>query len=290
MKCSARVAVVCPAVSTVESLFAQPMRIMGVVNATPDSFSDGGRYRNTEKAIDRALAMASEGADVLDIGGESTRPGAAPVALEEELDRVIPVIRGIAERSPTPISVDTTKPEVARRAIAAGACIVNDVGLQRRDPAMAAVAAEGGAGYVVMHSRGTPRTMRAAADYTDPIGEVCEELQRGIESICEAGIPKNRVMADIGLGFAKDSETSILLLANLRSMVDRLGVPVLVGASRKSFLSAMIDSPTHTTEAHERDPATIATTVWSFSQGASMVRVHDVTGAVAARQVMEASA
>ncbi len=257
--------------------------IIGIVNVTPDSFSDGGSYFDADQAIAHGLALAAAGAAVIDIGGESTRPGADPVAAEEELRRVLPVVRALAERTPTPLSIDTTKALVAKAAIDAGAVMVNDVSGGDADAEMLGVVADAGAVYVVMHMRGTPATMQRAANYSDVVGEVCDELQARVDRAIGAGIDARAVLADPGLGFAKTAEHNIALLRALPEIAARAGAPLVVGTSRKSFLARIVGDD----EVAGRDDATLATTIWCFDQGAALVRVHDVAGSRRAVELLE---
>ena len=259
---------------------------MGVVNVTPDSFSDGGRFFAPEAAIAHGIELVDAGAGVLDIGGESTRPGAAPVELGEELDRVIPVIEGLKPRVAVPISIDTTKAEVARAAIAAGATIVNDVSAGEADTDMLGVVADAGVGYIAMHMLGAPRTMQENPQYTDVVTDVIEYLARRLDAAREAGIAEDALMADPGIGFGKTIDHNLALLASLPELIAGVGVPLLVGTSRKSFLGRLIDVD----EPAARDDATLATVVWALERGAAMVRVHDVRGAVQVAVVLGALA
>ena len=283
--------VVSDAVDTVERVFAQPMRVMGIVNVTPDSFSDGGQFSDVDAAVRHAEFLIESGADLVDVGGESTRPGADHVDAETEAARVVPVIAALARNSDVPISIDTTKSEVARKALEAGARIVNDVGLGRSDRDLAQIASDADAGYIVMHSRRTPTDMQHDPHYDDVVEEVCDEIEAGIQAVLAAGVAPTRVVADLGLGFAKTAAHNVELLARISDSVARLSAPVLIGASRKSFLNTMLARHTgqhdHVRAPSERDAATIGTTVWAFANGAAMVRVHDVVGAIAARQILE---
>ncbi len=247
--------------------------VMGVVNATPDSFSDGGRFLDAGAAVARALALAAEGADLVDLGGESTRPGAAPVEVEEEIRRVVPVIeRLVACGFEVPISVDTTKPEVARAALRAGAALVNDVqGLF--DPRLAAVVAEAGVPVVLMHMRGTPADMRERARYRDVAREVRDELAEALRRAAAAGIPAERTLLDPGIGFAKTPAQSLEMLARLGELRP-LGRPLLVGPSRKSFIGATTGAAVE-----DRLPGTLAAVAAAVLAGAEFVRVHDVAAA-----------
>lgn len=243
--------------------------IMGVLNVTPDSFSDGGRYLAAEEAIRRGLEMAEEGADLIDVGGESSRPGAQPVPLEEEIRRVLPVVERLAAAGPA-ISVDTTKAEVARRAVEAGAVLVNDISALRFDPQMATEVARMGVPVVLMHMRGTPQDMQQDPVYADVVGEVKAFLNERIAFAASAGIPSDRVMIDPGIGFGKTVAHNLEILRRL-SEFTALGYPVLIGPSRKSFLGKILDLPVE--ERVEATAAAVAIGVW---QGAAVVRVHDV--------------
>ena len=253
--------------------------LLGVLNVTPDSFSDGGRYASVNAAIDRAAGMVAEGVDAIDIGGESTRPGAPMVDESEELGRVIPVVEALARRFPQPLSIDTTKARVARAALAAGASILNDVGSGQSPEALGAVAAEYGAVYVAMHARGTPATMQSLARYDDVVREVCAELREFVERLLAAGVPRERVVVDPGLGFAKMGAHSLALLADLAT-VRSLGYPVCVGASRKSFLVSEEAHPAgwarDAADVDGRLGGTAAVVALAVFQGAEILRVHDV--------------
>jgi dihydropteroate synthase len=249
-------------------------RIMGVVNVTPDSFSDGGAFLDRDAAVAHGLRLAFEGADLLDIGGESTRPGADPVPEPEELDRVIPVIEGIRAESPDlRISIDTSKAGVAEAALDAGADYVNDVTALRGDPDMAALVAERAAGVCLMHMLGTPRTMQAQAHYDDVVADVKAFLAARIEAATAAGIALERIEVDPGIGFAKTVDHNLELLHRLRELTD-LGRPIVLGTSRKSFLGKITGR-----ETAERMPATLATVVMGYERGAEVFRVHDVAPA-----------
>jgi len=245
--------------------------IMGVVNVTPDSFSDGGRFLERERAVQRALALLDQGADILDIGGESTRPGARAVQLEEELERVLPVIRDIRRQRPEAlVSIDTYKAPVARAALEAGAVMINDVTALGGDPEMAALAAESGAALVLMHMKGTPRTMQENPTYQDVVAEVRDFLGRRLERALAAGVEAERVMLDPGIGFGKTLEHNLLLIRHLESLRG-LGRPILLGASRKAFIGLLTGRPVE-----ERLWGTIGAHVAGAALGADMVRVHDV--------------
>ena len=249
--------------------------VMGIVNVTPDSFSDGGRFLDPRAAIDHGLALVEDGADLLDVGGESTRPGADPVDDAEERRRVLPVIEALAERAGVPISVDTMKASVADAALRAGARVVNDVSGGRFDPEVLAVAADHGAGYVAMHMRGEPRTMQDAPSYDDVVREVGDFLAERADVARAAGIAPFAIALDPGIGFGKTTAHNLELLAQLDALVARLDAPIVVGASRKRFLGALVGDP-GTEATDRRDDATLATTVWAVGLGARVVRVHDV--------------
>jgi dihydropteroate synthase len=247
---------------------------MGVVNVTPDSFSDGGAFLERDAAVRHGLRLAFEGADLLDVGGESTRPGADPVPEREELDRVIPVIDGIrAENRDVRISIDTSKAGVAAAALDAGADYVNDVTALRGDPDMAAVVAERGVDVCLMHMLGTPRTMQAQARYDDVVSDVKAFLAERIEVAIAAGIAPERIEIDPGIGFAKTIDHNLELLRRLRELT-ALGRPIVLGTSRKSFLGTITGR-----ETAERVPATLATVVMGYERGAEVFRVHDVAPA-----------
>ena len=254
---------------------------MGIVNVTPDSFSDGGRASALADALALAARLEAEGADLLDVGGESSRPGAAPVPEAEELRRVLPVIEALAATARVPISVDTVKVEVARRSLAAGATIVNDI-TALADPALAAAAAEAGAGVVLMHMAGTPRTMQLDPRYDDVTAEVLAFLARRVEAAEAAGIPRARIAVDPGIGFGKTQAHNLELLRNLGRFAT-LGCAVLVGTSRKGFLGAITGRPVG-----GRSAASIASALAAVARGAAVVRVHDVGPTVDALKVWAA--
>jgi dihydropteroate synthase len=216
---------------------------MGILNVTPDSFSDGNQYNEPQCAIDRALEMVAEGADIIDIGGESTRPGAAPVSTEDELKRLIPVIAGLAGRTSCPISVDTWKSPVAHAAIDSGAAIINDISGFNFDPQIASVAARTCAGVVLMHTRGTPQSMQHDIVYTDLIGEIIHSLKQSLVMAGEAGIERERVALDPGIGFAKLAVHNLEILRRLREFTC-IGLPLLAGTSRKSFIGRILNRGT----------------------------------------------
>ncbi|MFC4728755.1 dihydropteroate synthase [Coralloluteibacterium thermophilus] len=257
-------------------------RVMGIVNVTPDSFSDGGAHATTDAAVAHALRLAEEGADLLDVGGESTRPGAGEVPLEEELARVLPVVERLARETGLPVSVDTSKPEVMRAAVAAGAGMINDVYALRREGALDAAAAAG-VPVVLMHMLGEPRSMQDAPAYDDVVGEVHRFLADRIFAAEMAGIPRARILVDPGFGFGKTVAHNYLLLRQLGRIAE-LGVPVLAGLSRKS----MIGTVTSRAVAAERVHGSVAGAVLAAQNGAAIVRVHDVAATVDALKVLQA--
>jgi dihydropteroate synthase len=251
---------------------------MGVLNVTPDSFSDGGRYRDPRAALARAREMVAEGAAVIDVGGESTRPGAQPPTPEEELRRVLPVVEALVAELPVPVSVDTSTPAVMRRACAAGAGLVNDVRALARPGALEA-AAEAGAAVCLMHMRGEPSTMQEAPRYRDVVAEVCDDLSARMEACEAAGIPRGRILLDPGFGFGKTLAHNLSLLQGLGRVVG-LGQPVLVGLSRKSMIGSLLDAPVD-----RRLYGSLAAAVLAVAAGARLVRVHDVRATVEALAV-----
>jgi dihydropteroate synthase len=256
--------------------------VMGVLNVTPDSFSDGGRFLDHEAAVAHGVAMDQEGAAILDVGGESTRPGSEAVSVEEELRRVLPVVKRLAAEVDVPISIDTRKPEVARAAIDAGAVVVNDVS-GAREPGMLEVVAASGAGLVVMHMLGEPKTMQVEPRYEDVVREVREYLAGRVEAAIEAGIDRDRLAIDPGLGFGKTYEHSLELMRHVDAFLD-LGVPVVVGPSRKSFIgTALGDAPVD-----DRLEGNIGAASWMAGRGAHLIRVHDVAPVVRAVRVIDA--
>jgi dihydropteroate synthase len=256
--------------------------VMGVVNVTPDSFSDGGRHLEPEAAVRHGLRLVEEGADLLDVGGESTRPGAAGVSAEEQVRRVVPVIRELASAVDVPISVDTRSAAVAREALQAGASVVNDVSGLRHDPGMAGVCAEHGCAVVLMHMRGTPADMRERTDYDDVVADVVAELRGAMDAAVAAGVDPERIAVDPGIGFAKTAAQSFRLVADLGALA-ALGRPVVLGVSRKSFLGSVLDVPPE-----ERLLGTAAAIVAGILAGARIVRVHDVRPTVQVARVADA--
>jgi len=244
--------------------------VMGIVNVTPDSFADGGRYLDSEKAIAHGIALASQGADIIDIGGESTRPGARPVSAGEEMGRVLPVIRGLRRTLSIPISIDTTKADVARAAVDEGADMVNDISALRFDPAMAALVAAAKLPVVLMHMLGTPQTMQQSPRYQDVVEEVKEFLRRRIRFALEAGVSAERIIIDPGIGFGKNLDHNLALLRGLPSLAS-LGQPLLVGPSRKTFVGKLLDAGPE-----ERLEGSLAAAVAAVLAGANIIRTHDV--------------
>lgn len=255
--------------------------VMGILNVTPDSFSDGGRFRDPDAALRQAAIMAEDGAAIIDIGGESTRPGAASVGEQEELDRVIPLVEAIAANTGTPVSVDTSKPGVMREAVAAGAAMINDVRALQEEGALEA-AAELQVAVCLMHMQGQPRTMQDEPHYDDVVADVAGFLEARLDACIAAGIDANRVVLDPGFGFGKTPVHNIELLANLRQLQVR-DRPVLVGVSRKSTLGALTQRPVN-----ERLAASIAGAVMAVVNGAAIIRAHDVRETVDALKVASA--
>jgi dihydropteroate synthase len=267
--------------------YPQRCVVMGVLNVTPDSFSDGGRYTDVSAAIEHGLRMVADGADYIDVGGESTRPGAARVDAATETARVLPVIRALAAED-VQVSVDTTRVEVASAAIEAGATIVNDVSGGLGDPKMSAFVAAAGCPWVLMHWRGPSGEMQSLANYDDVVVDVCVELSARVTAAVEAGVDPHQLILDPGLGFAKNAGHNWALLAQLDAVL-ALGLPVLLGASRKSFLGTLLAGPDGVPRpVDEREAATIATTVIAAEAGVWGVRVHDVRGTADALAVCEA--
>ncbi len=260
--------------------------LMGVLNVTPDSFSDGGRWADLDAAVGHGLALAAQGADIVDVGGESTRPGAERVDAEEEVRRVVPAIRALAAAGVV-VSVDTTRAAVAEAALDAGARIVNDVSGGLADPAMAKVVAAAGVPWVLMHWRGHSRDMQALARYGDVVADVRRELSRQADSAIAAGVDAANIVLDPGLGFAKSAEHNWTLLARLDELA-AIGFPVLVGASRKAFLGRLLAGPNGPAPVEARENATVATSVLAAVMGAWGVRVHEVTPTLDAMKVVEA--
>jgi len=244
--------------------------IMGILNVTPDSFSDGGRFYKFDDAVRQGMKMAEEGADILDVGGESTRPGSHPVSLEEELSRVIPVIESLTQRLDVPISIDTYKAKVAQEALNAGAQMINDISALRYDPEMKKMAAQHDVPVALMHIQGTPRTMQEHPWYEDVIGEITDYLKESIQIATDAGIGREKIIIDPGIGFGKRLKDNLNILKNLKEF-SILNCPILIGCSRKSFIGKILNLPME-----ERLEGSLAALAVAVMNGAHMVRVHDV--------------
>jgi dihydropteroate synthase len=264
--------------------------IMGILNVTPDSFSDGGQFDTVDAAIAHAEQMIAEGADIIDVGGESTRPGGEPITLEEEIRRVVPVIEALTQRTDIPISVDTTKSEVARVALDAGAAIVNDISALRFDFYVADAVARAGAGLVLMHSRGTPATMHRLPPVADIMHEVTHSLRASINMAERRGVARESIVIDPGIGFGKSQEQNLELLAKLDQLIAAFpDYPMLIGTSRKSFIGRLLaDESGAPTPVEDRLHGTLATITTSVLKGAHIIRVHDVKAAVETIRVAEA--
>jgi dihydropteroate synthase len=263
-------------------VFPRPALVMGIVNVTPDSFSDGGCFATPQAAIAHGLQLAAEGADILDIGGESTRPNATPVSEADELARVIPVIEQLSAKLSIPISIDTMKPAVARAAIKAGASIINDVASNQRDPAMGRLAIESGAAYVLMHMKGTPRDMQENPTYADVVGDVKKFFNDRLNDLATLGVNPEQIIIDVGIGFGKRLEDNLQLIASLRQFTkwDR---PILLGVSRKSFIGQLLGAPVN-----NRLPGSLACACWAVQNGVQFIRTHDVAATRQAIQMTEA--
>lgn len=264
--------------------------IMGVLNVTPDSFSDGGKFHSPEAAVRQGEKMAADGADIIDIGGESTRPFSDPVSPEKELERVIPVIQKLSRRITVPISIDTTKAIVAEKAIAAGASMINDISALRMDPKMGALAADTNVPVILMHMRGDPKTMQATPTYRDLIAEILSFLQEAIQRAEKQHIPREKIIIDPGIGFGKTFGHNLMLIKNLNRF-DRLGAPILVGPSRKKFIRAILKKDTEDDlppDSPEVETGTQAVVAASIMNGAHIVRVHDVAATVATTKLVDA--
>lgn len=255
---------------------------MGIVNVTPDSFSDGGRFLDPAAAVEHGLEQVAQGAEIIDVGGESTRPGAEPVSESEELRRVLPVIERLAPRVKVPVSIDTQKPAVARAALQAGASIVNDIAANRADDELWHIVAEAKAGYICMHMQGTPQTMQLNPVYQDVVGEVRDFFVDRLERLKRAGVGAVQVVLDPGIGFGKTLEHNLQLLAGLERFTN-LKRPVLLGVSRKSFIGKLLG-----TEVGARLPAALACVCLAIRAGAQMVRTHDVAETLQAARMTEA--
>lgn len=251
--------------------FSSKTYIMGILNVTPDSFSDGGRFFDQGRAVDQGLRMVEEGADIIDIGGESSRPGAPPVVLEEELRRVVPVVKSLARQIEVPVSIDTTKAKVAEAALGEGAGMINDVTALRLDPKMAPLAAKAAVPIVLMHMRGTPQTMQEGVYYHDLMGEIRAFLRERITWACAAGVKEDNIIVDPGIGFGKSLERDNFTILRDLGALHCLGRPLLVGPSRKAFLGALLKLPVE-----EREEGTAAAVAAAVLHGANIVRVHEV--------------
>jgi dihydropteroate synthase len=251
----------------IKDLGQRPL-IMGILNVTPDSFSDGGKFFAPDKAVEHARRLASEGADIIDIGGESSRPGSESVSTEDEIQRVIPILEKLKDEFDIPISIDTTKSEVASRALKAGASIVNDISAMNFDEKIGEVAAKHGAYLILMHMRGTPKEMQQDTKYNDLIGEIHSYLEAATNKAAKAGVANNRLIIDPGIGFGKSVEGNFSILKSLHRFLD-LDYPLLVGVSRKSFIGKELEMP-------DRLEGSIAAACYAVLNGADIVRVHDV--------------
>ena len=262
--------------------FPRPALVMGVVNVTPDSFSDGGRFLDADQAVAHGLELVAQGAEILDIGGESTRPGAEPVSEAEELRRVMPVVEKLAAGRKVPVSIDTLKPAVARAALEQGASIVNDVAANRDDDAMWRVVADAGAGYICMHMQGTPRTMQANPAYADVVREVREFFDDRLQRLNACGVKFDQVVLDPGIGFGKTLEHNLQLLAGLPGFTN-IQRPLLVGVSRKGFIGNLLGP-----DVTARLPASLACACLAVGAGVQIIRAHDVAETVQAVRMTEA--
>ncbi|MCD6571610.1 MAG: dihydropteroate synthase [Deltaproteobacteria bacterium] len=254
--------------------------VMGVLNVSDDSFSDGGLWMDPDKAYKHAMDLITDGAQIIDIGAESTRPGSIPIDKDKEISRVVPVIERIVSSVEVPISIDTQKSEVAKVALDAGACIVNDISGLRHDPDMVGVVKDRGAGVVLMHMRGTPQTMQQDTSYNDIITEIVDFLDERIHACIDAGIDKSRIIVDPGIGFGKDLKGNLTIIRHI-SEFKSLGVPVLLGHSRKAFIGNILGTPVN-----DREEGTDAVTAWAALQGVNIIRVHDVRHAMRIRSVI----
>lgn len=264
----------------VNGLGERPL-IMGILNVTPDSFSDGGKFFDMERAVDQALYMVESGADIIDIGGESSRPGSHGISLKEELKRVIPIIEQVAGKAEIPISIDTVKSEVARRALDSGASIINDISALRTDKKIAAVAAKYNSYLILMHMRGTPRNMQDNTEYDDIIGEISEFLRNAAQKAIEAGVSEDKIIIDPGIGFGKSVEGNFVIMKNLNRFLE-LGYALLVGPSRKSFIGKTLDL-----DVERRLEGSLAAACYAVLNGADIVRVHDVAETRRALTIIE---
>lgn len=264
------------------SLIGKRTYVMGVLNRTPDSFSDGGKFMDEKAALREIWKMADEGADIIDVGGESTRPGSEPVSIQEEIDRAIPIIEKVSKTLNIPISIDTSKHQVAMEAIRAGSCIVNDITGLKSDPEMAKVVSDYGAMVCVMHMKGTPKTMQNNPEYTDVIGEIIKSLSESVDIAFRAGILPDRIIVDPGIGFGKTVEHNLAIVRRLDEL-KVLGKPILIGLSRKSFIGKVL-----TKGVNERIIGTAAACAMAVANGANIIRVHDVKEMVDVAQMADA--
>lgn len=267
---------------SVEFEFPRPALVMGILNVTPDSFSDGGRYIDPQQAVDQAHRMVADGAEIIDVGGESTRPGASAVPESEEVRRVVPVVKRLVSEVKVPVSVDTMKPGVAAAAVEAGASIINDVAANRGDAALWQVVAASGVGYVCMHMQGEPRTMQSAPAYTDVVAEVEQFFEDRLGCLCEVGVQAEQVVLDVGIGFGKTLAHNLQLLRALQGFT-RIPRPMLLGVSRKSFIDHLLGA-----NVEDRLPASLACACAGVLRGVSILRVHDVAATVQAVRMTEA--
>ncbi len=246
-------------------------RIVGVLNLTPDSFSDGGSYTNPDIALDHARQMIDEGADIIDVGGESTRPGARRIPPDEQISRVIPVITNIAAMTDIPISIDTTRAQVAEAALEAGASIINDVSAGNDDSGMIDLVVSRNVPYIIMHMQGQPATMQSCPTYTDVVNDVLQFLINRVDTIVDAGLPRHQIILDPGIGFGKTTQHNLELLAGLRRFVN-IGHPIMLGTSRKRFIGEITNTP----DPADRDTATATLTALAIASGVQLIRVHNV--------------
>lgn len=263
--------------------FPAPAMLMGIVNVTPDSFSDGGQFFSTEAAVQHGLDLLAEGADILDIGGESTRPGAAPVSAEEEMRRVLPVLEKLVPQCSVPISIDTRKPAVAEAALKAGASIVNDIGAGSQEAQMWQFVARFKAGYIAMHMQGSPQTMQVHPTYTDVVAEVGEFFTQRLKLMSESGVKLDQIVLDVGIGFGKTLEHNLRLIAAL-ARFKTYGRPLLLGVSRKSFIGQVSEAP----DLASRLPGSLACACWAVLAGVNLIRTHDVAATRRTVRMLEA--
>jgi dihydropteroate synthase len=256
--------------------------VMGVINVTPDSFSDGGQFLEKDRAVEQALQLAGDGADLIDIGGESTRPYSKGISADEEMNRVIPVIEALKKKLRIPISIDTLKAQVAREALRSGASMVNDISALRLDPEMASVVAQAGVPVILMHMKGTPGDMQVAPTYDDVASEIITFLRKAIDQAVRSGVRRDRIIVDPGIGFGKTFDHNLEILKEL-GRLQCLEAPILVGSSRKAFIGRILDK-----KVHERDTGTMATVAAAVMNGAHIVRVHNVKQAVETVKVIDA--